>query len=142
MADNGGLPENPEPVLKPGHGAEQRRHCKSRWSVGDGCHNRWGPLIRKEGVMVDAYTFMVARVIPDQEDYENHEAYVKYHDYAALESKLTAAEDAISRLRWYQEVLALYESEFWTEKIEDRSEAGAEELKAMYWKAWEDMGRI
>jgi hypothetical protein len=69
-------------------------------------------------------------------------------NYAALEQRVNAQaelidslQNEIEKLRWYQEVLVLYENEFWTERIEARSEAGAEELKAMFWKAWEDMGR-
>jgi response regulator RpfG family c-di-GMP phosphodiesterase len=48
--------------------------------------------------MVDRYAFMVARCVPDSEDYENQSAYVKYDDYAALEQRLKEQADAYSEL--------------------------------------------
>jgi len=42
--------------------------------------------------MVDRYAFMVARCVPDPEDYENQSAYVKYADYAALEQRFKKLE--------------------------------------------------
>jgi uncharacterized coiled-coil DUF342 family protein len=75
--------------------------------------------------MVDRYAFMVARCVPDSEDYENQSAYVKYDDYAALEQRVKELEAELHRAR----TDSRYWDEFNTVSAHDTLRAENEELK-------------